>query len=706
MGTVLDSSIQYIKGVGPKRAKNLERLGIRTIEDLIYNIPWRYEDRSELKMVSDLKPGETQTIMGWVKAPVLRRTSRKRFSIFEFLLDDSTGVLKIIFFNQPFLKEIFPENKKVVLSGSVVWNRYKKYHLLMENPRFEILDSDDQDQYELLHMGRIVPIYHETPGCSSRQIRILTRLVLQKYLRSIPDILPPSIINSYKFLSLSKALENVHFPENGEDLKALNGSSSPAHHRLIFDELFLLELGLGLRKKDHEREKKNHSFKVSKELAYQFLNNLPFKLTLAQEHVIKEILDDMVKDYPMNRLLQGDVGCGKTIIGIFAILLAVENGAQAVLMAPTELLAEQHFLTLGSYLKPLGLEPFLLTSSVGKNEKEKLIEKIKSGGVKVVVGTQSLIQEDVRFKNLGLVVIDEQHKFGVLQRSVLRKKGYAPDLLIMTATPIPRTLALSVYGDLDLSVIRELPPGRNEVQTRMIYQRGLNGAYQKIENEIKNGRQAFVILPLVEESEKLDLRAATEMAKTLQEEIFPQFKVGLLHGKMPRDERLSVMNRFRAGDIHLLVGTTVVEVGIDVPNATVMLIIHAERFGLSQLHQLRGRIGRGPFSSFCLLLPQYPISEDAKRRLSAMIHFRDGFSIAEEDLAIRGPGEFLGTRQSGIPEIKIASLIRDGEILEKARYEAFQILQRDPELTVPEHQLLREEVASKWGDKLDLMNIG
>lgn len=670
---------------------------------MIYNIPWRYEDRCEVKKILDVKPGETQTLIGWVKTPSIRRTSRKRLSIFEFFLEDSTGSLKIIWFNQPYLKEIFPVNRKVVLSGPVAWSRYQKHQLLMENPLFEILD-DDQD--ELLHMGRIVPIYHETQGCSSRQIRIWTRLVLQNHIRSIPEILPPSLKETYNFPVLSQALENIHFPEQDEDLTALNKGSSCAHQRLIFDEFFLLELGLGLRKKDHTMERKGYSFGVSTKIADRFLQILPFKLTLAQERVIKEISADMAKDYPMNRLLQGDVGCGKTIIGIFSMLLAVENGAQAVLMAPTELLAEQHFFTLSSYLKQLGVEPFLLTSSVRKIERENLIEKIKSGEAKVVVGTQSLIQEDVCFKNLGVVVIDEQHKFGVLQRSSLRKKGYAPDLLVMTATPIPRTLALSVYGDLDISVISELPPGRREIQTKLIYQRGINVAYQKIENEIKNGRQAYMILPLVEESEKLDLLAATEMAKMLQEEIFPHLKVGLLHGKMSRDERSAVMKSFKKGDIHLLVGTTVVEVGIDVPNASVMLINHAERFGLSQLHQLRGRIGRGPFPSLCFLLPHYPISEDAKRRLSAMVQYRDGFSIAEEDLAIRGPGEFLGTRQSGIPEIRIASLVRDGDILEKARHEAFQILQKDPELNFPEHLLLREEVFRKWKDKLELMNLG
>jgi ATP-dependent DNA helicase RecG len=408
----------------------------------------------------------------------------------------------------------------------------------------------------------------------------------------------------------------------------------------------------------------------------------------------------------MNRLIQGDVGCGKTVVAIVALLVAVENGAQGVLMAPTEILAEQHYLTLKGYFDRLGIHIEFLTSSVRKKERQAVLQSIRSGEAHVVIGTHSLIQEDVSFSKLSLAIIDEQHKFGVMQRALLRRKGYRPDILIMTATPIPRTLALSVYGDLDISIIDQLPPGRNPIQTKIVYESQRYQAYQTIQNELNKGRQAYVVVPLVEESEKVDLKAAISMAQVLQKDFFPNQVVGLLHGRMSPEERASVMKNFKDGMIQLLVTTTVIEVGIDVSNASVMMIDHAERFGLSQLHQLRGRIGRGPHPSFCILLAQYPLSEDAKRRLSAMAKYQDGFSIAEEDLSIRGPGEFLGTRQSGIPELRVASIIRDAKILEKTRKEAFQLLEMDPELSFPDHQGLRQQLERRWQDKLELMNLG
>lgn len=699
----LGSPVQYMKGVGPHKAKQLEKLGIKTIEDLFYYIPWRYEDRCQVQKLKDLRPGLDQTVMGWVKHSGIRITSRKHLSIFELIIEDSTGFLKGIWFNQPYLKDIFKKNRRVVLSGPVTLDRYERSRLLMENPRYEFLEEETE---ELIHMGRIVPIYHETSRCSSRQLRVLIRSALHSYGHQITDVLPDSLREKNHLFPLSKAIELVHFPEKGMDLEALNQRRSIAHQRLIFDELFLLELGLGIRKKDLRKELKEQPLRSSGALVQKLIQSLPFTFTQAQQRVIQEIQKDMSRIYPMNRLVQGDVGCGKTVVAIIALLVAVENGAQGVLMAPTEILAEQHFLTLKGYFDRLGIKIEFLTSSVKKKHREEILQSIRSGEAHVVIGTHSLIQEDVSFSKLSLAIIDEQHKFGVMQRALLRRKGYHPDILIMTATPIPRTLALSVYGDLDISIIDQLPPGRNPIQTKIVYESQRSHVYLTIQNELKKGRQAYVVVPLVEESEKIDLKAAISMAHHLQKDFFPNWVVGLLHGRMSPEERAAVMKNFKDGKIHLLVTTTVIEVGIDVSNASVMMIDHAERFGLSQLHQLRGRIGRGPHPSFCFLLTQYPLSEEAKKRLSAMAKYQDGFSIAEEDLSIRGPGEFLGTRQSGIPELRVASIIRDAKVLEITRKEAFQLLEVDPDLSFPDHQGLRQQLERRWRDKLELMNLG
>lgn len=699
----LDSPVQYIKGIGPHKAQQFEKLGIKTIEDLIYYLPWRYEDRSQLNQLKDLRPGLEQTVLGWVKYSGTRVTPRKRFSLFELIIEDSTGFLKAIWFNQPFLKEIFKKDKRVVLSGPVTFDRYDRGRLLMENPRYEFLEEDTE---ELIHTGRIVPIYHETFKLTSRQIRVLIRCALHSYGDQINEILPVSLREKNQLVPLLKAIELVHFPEKGMDIEALNHGKSNAHQRLIFDELFLLELGLAIRRKVHRKGLKEKPLQTSGALVQKLIQALPFTLTQAQQRVIHEIHKDMSSIYPMNRLIQGDVGCGKTIVAIVALMMAVENGSQGVLMAPTEILAEQHFLTLRTHFDHVGIKIEFLTSRVKKKERGEILKSIRSGKAQVVIGTHSLIQEDVSFSKLSLAIIDEQHKFGVMQRALLRRKGYHPDILIMTATPIPRTLALSVYGDLDISIIDQLPPGRSPIQTKIVYESQRSRVYQTIHHELEKGRQAYVVVPLIEESEKIDLKAAVSMAKTLQEDVFPQRVVGLLHGRMPPEERGAVMKSFKERKINLLVTTTVIEVGIDVSNASVMLIDHAERFGLSQLHQLRGRIGRGPHPSICLLLAHYPLSEDAKMRLSAMAKFQDGFSIAEEDLSIRGPGDFLGTRQSGIPELRLASIIRDVKILEKTREEAFHLLEKDPDLSFPYHQGLRKQLEKRWQDKLELMNMG
>jgi len=697
-----DQPIQYLKGIGPKRAVLFSKLGIETLEDLLFFPPFRYEDRTALKKIAHLQPGEEQTIIAEVKAVSLVETSRRRMKIVDMAVLDETGLLHAKWFNQPYLKDLFRPGEKVMLSGKVKPNYYGGYHLEMESPLYEKVDEEEAQ----IHLGRIVPIYHETKGLSSRQIRSLMKVVINQYAARVPDVLPPALIRKYSLISLSEAIAGLHFPASDSSLAQLNAGQSLAHRRLSFDELFLLQTGLALRKQKVSTKQIGIAFQTSGSLPDRLRNLLPFRLTPAQEKVLAEIRQDMAADRPMNRLVQGDVGSGKTLVALMSILIAIENGYQTALMAPTEILAEQHFLSIKGYLEALGKSVTFLTSEMRKKAKEEIIEGIGAGQFDLVIGTHALIQEGVQFKKLGLVVVDEQHKFGVLQRAKLTGKGYRPDVLIMTATPIPRTLALTLYGDLNISVIDALPPGRSPIRTFLFYGKQRERAYSFMEKEFAKGRQAYVVCPLIEESEKSDLKAALELSATLQKEVFPHRRIGLLHGRLKREEKESIMRAFKEGSIDLLVATTVVEVGIDVPNATIMLIEHAERFGLAQLHQLRGRVGRGSEQSFCLLAAEYPLSEDAKRRLNAMVQNHDGFKIAEIDLEIRGPGEFFGTRQSGIPELRIANLMRDTSILEIARKEAFAWVDRDPNLMEPESRPIRSLLERKWKGKLEWLTTG
>ena len=697
-----DQPIQYLKGVGPKRALLFSKLGIETLEDLLFFSPFRYEDRTTLKKIAHLQPGEEQTILAEIKAVALVETPRRRMKIIDVAVIDETGLLHAKWFNQPYLKELFRPGERIMLSGKVKTNYYGGYHLEMESPQYEKVDEEETQ----IHLGRIVPVYHETKGLTSRQLRSLMKQVLNQYAANVPDVLPSSLIRKYSLIPLSQAISELHFPSPSSVLSELNAGQSPAHRRLSFDELFLLQSGLALRKKKSSTKQIGIAFKTSGALPDRLRDLLPFQLTHAQEKVLAEIKRDMASDCPMNRLVQGDVGSGKTLVALTSILIAIENGYQATLMAPTEILAEQHFLSIKGYLEALGKTVTLLTSEMKKKAKEEIVEGIATGRHDLTIGTHALIQEGVQFKKLGLVVVDEQHKFGVLQRAKLTGKGYRPDVLIMTATPIPRTLALTLYGDLNISIIDALPPGRSSVRTFLFYGKQRERAYSFMEKEFAKGRQAYVVCPLIEESEKSDLKAAIELSASLQKEVFPQRRIGLLHGRLKREEKESIMRAFKEGKIDLLVATTVVEVGIDVPNATIMLIEHAERFGLAQLHQLRGRVGRGSEQSFCLLAAEYPLSEEAKRRLNAMIKTSDGFKIAEIDLEIRGPGEFFGTRQSGIPELKIANLMRDTEILETARKEAFAWIDRDPNLTEPESRPIRALLERKWKGKLEWLTTG
>jgi len=686
-----DTPVQYIKGVGPARSKILERLSIKTVEDLLFYFPWRYEDRKNLKKINELVYGNVETVMCEVVSAEVVTTPRKRMKIFELSVTDKTGFIKAKWFNQPYLERYFRKGQQVVLSGVVKGSPYARFGLEMENPDFELVGDEDI----FIHTSRIVPVYKATEGITPKQIRTLMFNAVNNYVFLIDDYMPEDIIKRHGLIPLRDAVKEMHFPETSSDVNILNSNSSPAQRRIIFDEFFLLELGLALLKKREVLEQ-GISFKVESLFVDKFLKSLPFELTKAQKRVIAEIISDMRRPLPMNRLVHGDVGCGKTVVALVTMLIAVENGYQACLMAPTELLAEQHYINIHRMIETFGLNVALLTSS----SKGKPLDDIAQGSVQIIIGTHALIQEQVKFKNLGVAIIDEQHRFGVVQRADLRRKGFNPDILIMTATPIPRTLAMTLYGDLDISIIDELPAGRRPIITKVLFSAQKEKAYSLIDEQLSEGRQVYIVYPLIEGSEKLDLKSAIEGFEAFKK-IFPERKIGLVHGKMHHAERESVMTQFKTGAIEMLIATTVIEVGIDVPNASLMLIVHAERFGLAQLHQLRGRTGRGGYDSYCVLMAYPPFSDEAKRRLKAMETTGDGFKIAEEDLDIRGPGDFFGTRQSGIPDLKVANIIRDVNILENARKEAFAIIDTGTDLK--SYPLLKEKLKKKWMGKLELI---
>jgi ATP-dependent DNA helicase RecG len=684
--------VHELKGVGPKRASLLKRLKITTVSDLLLHLPVRYEDRGGIKKISEIMPGSLSAIKGRVVCKNLFKTPRKRMSIFELSVSDGSGTLVSRWFNQPFLKDRFFPGQEVFISGIPKINIYKKT-VEFENPVYETASP------EPAHTGGIIPVYGTTEGLSSKQLRGIIQNFVRAGVDSIEDPVPGDILKRCGLPGLAESLAGCHLPNGDSDVDVLNGMDNPFRRRLAFDELFLLELGLAALSGENSKEE-GLSMNPEGMLLKRLLNMLPFSLTSSQLKAFEEIKTDMAHPHPMHRLLQGDVGSGKTIVAFMAALIAVECGYQAAIMAPTELLAEQHYITLHKTAEALGTGICLLTGST----KERPLKDIASGRINIIIGTHALIQDALDFKALGLIVIDEQHRFGVMQRAGLRRKSSLnPDVLIMTATPIPRTLAMTAYGDLSCSVIKELPRGRTPVETFLYMEGQKQKAYEAMERELAAGGQVYVVYPVIEGSEEGSLKSAINGRESIEKK-FPGKKVSLLHGRMNAEERERVMSSFKAGDADILVSTTVIEVGVDVPNASLMVIVHAERFGLCQLHQLRGRVGRGERKSRCILLAYDPIGDEAGRRLEVMVSTGDGFKIAEEDLRLRGPGEFLGIRQSGMPELKAADLIRDSVLLDTARHEAFKLMGKDPELKG--HPALRGNLERFWRGKREIFKTG
>lgn len=692
----LSAALTVVKGVGPQYAKLLEQMNLRTIHDAIYYFPFRHEDFSSFKKINELMFGKTESVLVQVLDVVGTRT-RNGKEIIEVVVQDETGSLRALYFNRKMTYGLKP-GERVVMSGKVEqWGG----NICFKAPSFEPADK------ELINTGRLVPVYHLAGPVKQHTLRRIIKTCLDKYAQHLPEHLPSDIRQRNRLIDLDKAVKDYHYPAD-------NNNMERARRRLAFDEFFLIQLGVLMKRREWQEERPAMPLRTDPALLEEWRKSLPFDWTNAQRRAIYDILADVNKDKPMSRLLQGDVGSGKTVVGATALLMAVANGFQGALMAPTEILAEQHFRGLSRLFEKFAETPAALsrglkirvaslTGSTKPKEKQRLKQEIAAGEIDIVIGTHAIIQEGVEFAKLGLAIIDEQHRFGVQQRASLRQKGYEanPHLLVMTATPIPRSLALTVYGDLDLSIIDEMPPGRQVIKTKWVMPFERNKAYNFIRKQVEQGRQAFIICPLVEESEKIEAKAAVEEHERLQREVFPELKLGLLHGRMKPSQKDEIMVDFRDKKLDVLVSTSVIEVGIDIPNATVIAIEGADRFGLAQLHQFRGRVGRGQHQSFCLLFASDNLSEQGTQRLKIIEDTQNGFVLAEEDLKMRGPGEFFGTRQSGVPDLRVAG-VNDTQLLELARKEANALFEIDPELSNPEHSRLARKVADLWNIEGDL----
>jgi len=677
---IIYQSVRYLKGVGPRRASALAQVGIETVEDLCYYAPRRYEDRTRLLSIRDVKPGETVTVRGRVMAKSFRRL-RRNAMLFEAAIGDASGIIYGLWFNQPYLGEQVKVGDEFILYGQVE----PRPRLQLIHPEMERIGAGEEQAS--IHMGRIVPIYPLTSGMSQRWFRQIAWTALERYGNTLEDPLPEALRRARGWPPLAEAIRTLHFPPAWDSLDT-------ARTRLAFQELFVFQAALAHRRASTAARVKPQRYQLDGPLMQELCGHLPFTLTPSQQRVLEELLADLGRRAPMQRLLQGDVGCGKTIILICLMAAAAQNGYQVALMAPTELLAEQHARVAGQYLEPLGLSIGLLCQGVAPPQRKRATEQMAQGEIDVVIGTHALLQRHVAFHRLALVIIDEQHKFGVIQRARLAKKALQPDVVVVTATPIPRTLALSLYGDLDVSTIDELPPGRVPITTLWLGESQREEVYTRVREELRRGRQGYVVYPLVHERAAAEYKAATQMAKRLQAEVFPEFRIGLLHGQMRPAQKDAAMRAFANGELHLLVSTVIVEVGLDVPNATIMVIEHPERFGLAQLHQLRGRIGRGTDPATCLVVSDVP-DESVRSRLTAFVETTDGFALAEKDLQLRGPGELLGPRQHGWLRFRIADLARDRALLESAREEARALISRDPHLRDPSLQVLRRRLG-QW----------
>ena len=720
----LSTPVQFVKGVGPRIAEVLAGKGIHTVGDLLHYLPFRYEDRLNPRGIAELRPGEMATVVGEVRNSGLFRT--RSMPIFQLTVGQGRSRLRCLWFNATYLQDKFQPGQMIALYGKVEEDQRTR-ELQIIQPQYEVLgdasgDAAEQKAAESLEVGRIVPIYEATGRLTAKWFRKIIRTALENLTPDLAEPIPASVRAHMGLVSPRAALWNVHWPEPGESFQDLQSFRTPAHIRMIFDELFFVELGLELKRRQ-QKAQTGIAFRLDDRVRAAIKKILPFHPTAAQKRVLKEIAADMEKPYPMRRLLQGDVGSGKTIVAFEAAIIAIENGCQVALMAPTEILAQQHYFSARRILENAGYRIVLLTGSLETDRKREIRRHIAQGSAQLVIGTHALLEEKVEFSNLGLVIVDEQHRFGVMQRLKLMKKSSdgdepgsqarpqsepaEPDVLVMTATPIPRTLALTLYGDLDLSVLDELPPGRTPIMTKCVSDDQSPKVWDFVRKQVAAGHQAYVVYPVIAENEESELKAAIKMYRELSGHVFADLKVGLLHGRLDPELKDQVMRMFQKGELQILVATTVIEVGVDVPNATVMVIEHAERFGLAQLHQLRGRIGRGGAKSYCILMTGGKVSEEGQKRLDAMVRTNDGFKIAELDLEVRGPGEFFGTRQAGLPSFRVANIIRDGQLLEAAKHEAAGVL-AGPNAEISSEEISRAlvQMRARWQHTYGLVEVG